>query len=93
MIRRPAVSVAEVDGLAGGQRRTDLVAAWVTGAGVGFATLMPAWMTASRLAGLAWDAPAGPIVGIVTAFAGSVAVALVAGRRLARRVGVSSPAP
>jgi prepilin signal peptidase PulO-like enzyme (type II secretory pathway) len=68
------------------RERADRVAAWATGAGVGFAALMLTWLVANRLTALLWDPPLGPSVAFVAAIVVGVVTALVSGRRLARRV-------
>ena len=64
--------------------RSDRVAAWATGAGIGLIALMVTWLVGSRLTALAWDPPGGAIV----AFGGAVVIGFVAtfisGRRLSR---------
>lgn len=68
------------------RRRADRVAAWATGAGIGFLVLMLTWLVGNRLAALVWAPPAGPTVAFLGAIATGVVVALVVGARLARKV-------
>jgi hypothetical protein len=60
----------------------DLVAARVTGIGIGLVVFMVTWLVGNRLTGLIWDAPVGPVVAMVTAIAAGTLVAVLAGRRL-----------
>jgi hypothetical protein len=60
----------------------DVVAARVTAIGIGLLVFMVTWLVASRLAGLIWDAPVGPVVAMVTALATGTLVAVLSGRRL-----------
>jgi hypothetical protein len=66
------------------RERSDRVAGWATGAGIGLIALMVTWLVGSRLAVLVWDPPVGPIV----AFGGAVVIGIlttfIAGRRLSR---------
>jgi hypothetical protein len=64
----------------------DHLAAWMTGLGVGLVALMLTWLVGHRLAGLIWDPPTGPIVGLGTAMFVGAVTTLVAGRRLSRTV-------
>jgi hypothetical protein len=66
--------------------RSEAVAAWATGVGIGLIVLMVTWLVGNRLAGLFWDPPVGPTIAFVTAIAGGTATAIVAGSRLAHRV-------
>lgn len=68
------------------QERADRVAAWATGTGIGLIFLMLTWLIGNRLAGLFWEAPVGPVVAFVGAIVVGTAVALIAGRRLRRRL-------
>lgn len=68
------------------RRRADRVAAWATGAGVGFMALMLTWLVGNRLAALVWAPPVGPTVALLGAIATGLAATLVAGARLARKV-------
>ncbi|HEX9977182.1 MAG: hypothetical protein V1757_03185 [Actinomycetota bacterium] len=61
----------------------DRISAWVTGVGVGLIGVMVTWLVVSRLAGLFWDAPVGPIVALSSATVVGLVVTVVAGRRLA----------
>ena len=67
------------------EERADRMAAWATGAGIGLISLMLIWLIGNRLTGLIWDAPLGPVIAFVAAIITGAAVAVVAGRRLARR--------
>jgi hypothetical protein len=69
------------------RERADRVAAWATGAGVGFAALMVTWLIANRLTGLVWGPPLGPIVAFAVAIVVGIVSAVIFGRRLARSVG------
>jgi len=64
----------------------DQLAAWTTGLGVGLVALMLTWLVGHRLAGLIWDPPTGPIVGLGTAMLVGVTTTLIAGRRLSQTV-------
>jgi hypothetical protein len=61
----------------------DRVAAWAIGIGIGLVVLMLVWLVGRRIAGLAWDAPVGPVVAFTAAILSGIATALVMGRRLA----------
>ena len=65
------------------RERADRLAARAVGAGIGLLTLMISWLVGERLAGLAWEPPAGPTVAFVSAVAIGVVVAVITGRRLA----------
>lgn len=62
----------------------DTVAAWATGVGVGLVAFMLTWLIGQRIAGLIWDPPVGPIVGMGTAILVGGITAIVAGRHLSR---------
>jgi len=64
----------------------DTVAAWATGVGVGLVALMLTWLVGQRIAGLIWDPPLGPIVGLGTAVLVGGVTAFVAGRRFSRAI-------
>ena len=66
-------------------RRADVVAAWTTAIGIGFATLMLAWIVGARIAGQLWDRPAGPTVALVLAVLAGTAATLLSGKRMVRR--------
>jgi hypothetical protein len=66
--------------------RSELVAARGIGVGIGLIALMPAWLVGSRLAGLVWDPPVGPVVAFALAIAVGLVTALVCAHRLAERV-------
>ena len=66
--------------------RSEIVAAWATGVGIGLSVLMVTWLVGNRVAGLFWAPPVGPTVAFLGAIAGGVATAIVAGSRLAHRV-------
>ena len=63
----------------------DRLAAWATGIGIGLIALMVAWLIGSRLAGLVWDPPLGPVVAFLGAIVVGAATAVISGQRLARR--------
>jgi hypothetical protein len=63
----------------------DRLAAWATGIGIGLIALMVAWLIGSRLAGLVWGPPLGPIVAFLGAIVVGAATAVISGQRLARR--------
>jgi hypothetical protein len=56
---------------------SDVVAARVTAAGIGLLVFMVTWLVASRIAGLIWEAPVGPVVAMVTAMATGTLVAVL----------------
>jgi hypothetical protein len=66
--------------------RPDRLAAWATGVGVGFLTLMVAWLVGNRVAGLFWDAPVGPVVAMLVAVAAGALATVIVGRRLVRTI-------
>jgi membrane protein implicated in regulation of membrane protease activity len=45
------------------------------------------WLVAARIAGLFWSPPQGPTIAFLTAIVAGTVVAIVAGRRLARKLG------
>lgn len=65
--------------------RADGVAAWATGAGIGFIALMVAWLIGNRLTALVWAPPVGPAVAFGGAVLAGLVTAVVSGWRLARR--------
>ncbi len=65
--------------------RADLVSAWGIGVGIGLIALQVTWLVGARVASLFWDAPVGPTVAFVLACTVGTVVAIVAGRRLARK--------
>ncbi len=69
----------------------DLVAARMTGVGLGFMALMVSWLIGNRLTALVWGPPVGPIVALLGAIAIGTVTAIVAGRRLAATVHIESP--
>lgn len=66
--------------------RSEAVAAWATGVGIGLIVLMLVWLVGNRLAGLVWDPPVGPTVAFLGAIGVGAITAVVAGARLAHRV-------
>lgn len=66
-------------------RRADLVAAWVTGVGIGLAAFMLTWLVANRVTALVWAPPAGPVIAMAIAIAAGIAASLRHGWRLSRR--------
>jgi hypothetical protein len=66
--------------------RSEVVAAWATGIGIGLIVLMLTWLVGNRIAGLFWDPPVGPTVAFLGAIAGGVVTGFVAGWRLVQRV-------
>lgn len=66
--------------------RADTVAAWATGAGAGLIALMLTWLVGQRLAALVWGPPVGPTVAFGSAIGVGIAAAIMAGRRLVRRL-------
>lgn len=67
--------------------RANLVSAWGIGVGIGLIALQLTWLAGARIAGLIWEAPVGPTIAFVFACLVGAAVAVIAGRRLARNVG------
>ena len=67
------------------RERADRAAAWATGAGIGLIALMVTWLIGNRLTALVWKPPFGPTVAFVGAIVTGSVVAVIAGRRLARR--------
>jgi hypothetical protein len=67
--------------------RSDRVAAWATGWGIGLVALMVTWLVGNRLAALVWEPPVGPTVAFVGAILVGAVTAVVSGRSLARRQG------
>lgn len=66
--------------------RADIIAARAIGVGVGFLTLMIAWLVGNRLLGLVLDAPEGPTAAFITALIFGVLAALVVGQRCVRSI-------
>lgn len=64
----------------------DRVAAWATGAGIGFIALMVTWLVGSRAAALIWEPPLGPVVALAVAIVAGAVTAIVFGARLDRRM-------
>jgi hypothetical protein len=62
----------------------DAVAAWATAVGVGLVGFMLTWLIGHRIAGVIWDPPLGPIVGLGTAILVGGITAVVAARHLSR---------
>jgi hypothetical protein len=60
-----------------------MVAARVTGIGIGLLVFMITWLIGARLAEMIWEAPVGPVVAMVTALAVGSLAAVLSGRRLA----------
>jgi membrane protein implicated in regulation of membrane protease activity len=67
--------------------RADSISAWGIGVGIGLIALQLTWLVGARLAGLVWAPPVGPTVAFVTALIVGAIVSVIAGRRLARKVG------
>ncbi|MFV9672007.1 MAG: hypothetical protein ACNYZH_02180 [Acidimicrobiia bacterium] len=65
--------------------RADLVSAWGIGVGIGLIALQLTWLVGARFASLFWEAPVGPTVAFISACLVGAIVAIVAGRRLARK--------
>ncbi len=66
--------------------RADLVSAWGIGVGIGLIALQLTWLVGARIASIFWEAPVGPTVAFVSACLVGTIVAIVAGRRLARKI-------
>ena len=66
--------------------RADRVSAWAVGVGVGLMTMMLTWLMGNRLTALAWDAPVGPTVALITAIGAGVMATCIVGLRLDRSV-------
>jgi apolipoprotein N-acyltransferase len=64
----------------------DRLAAWATGAGIGFIALMVTWLVGSRAVGLIWEPPLGPVIALAVAIVAGAVTAIVFGARLSRRV-------
>jgi hypothetical protein len=45
------------------------------------------WLVAARIAGLFWSPPPGPTIAFLTAIVAGTVVAIVAARRLSRKLG------
>jgi len=71
--------------------RADLVSAWGIGVGIGLIALQLTWLVGARLTGLIWEPPTGPTVAFGFACVVGIVVAIIAGRRLARKVGAGQP--
>ena len=69
------------------RRAADEVTARATATGAGLLAFMVAWLLGARLFGLAWDAPAGPVVAMSTA----IVLGLVTGAVTRRRLRAASP--
>ena len=65
------------------KRHPDLVAAWVTGIGVGLIVHMITWLIANRITGLVWEPPVGPTIAFGLALIVGIVASLLAGRRFA----------
>ena len=66
--------------------RADLVSAWGIGVGIGLIALQVTWLAGARIAVLFWPPPEGPTIAFVSACLVGTVVAIIAGRRLARKV-------
>ena len=65
--------------------RADLVSAWGIGVGIGLIALELTWLAGARIATIFWEAPVGPTVAFGSACLVGIIVAVIAGRRLARK--------
>ncbi|MDH5223561.1 MAG: hypothetical protein OEW66_01250 [Actinomycetota bacterium] len=66
--------------------RADRVSAWAIGVGIGLIAMMLTWLIGNRLAGLAFDAPTGPVVALGAAVGVGVLATSITGFRLDRSV-------
>jgi hypothetical protein len=66
--------------------RADRVSAWAVGVGIGLIAMMLTWLIGNRLTALAWDAPVGPTVALITAIGAGAMTTCIAGLRLDRSV-------
>lgn len=64
----------------------DRVAARVTGIGVGLLAFMITWLVGARITERAWEQPLAAVIAMSIALVVGAAVAVVAGRRLLRRI-------
>jgi hypothetical protein len=60
-----------------------MIAARVTGIGIGLLVFMVTWLIGARLAEMIWETPVGPVIAMVTALAVGSLTAVMSGRRLA----------
>ena len=67
-------------------RSADLLAARVTGLGIGLVALMLTWLIGQRVASAIWSAPVGPLVAGAAALIAGAVVTIIAARRLAKSV-------
>jgi hypothetical protein len=65
------------------ERDPDLIAAWVTGVGIGLIVHMITWLIANRITSLVWAPPVGPTIAFGLAIIAGVLGTVIAGRRLA----------
>lgn len=59
-----------------------MIAARITGIGIGLLVFMVTWLIGARLAEMIWEAPVGPMVAMITALAVGSLAAVLSGRRL-----------
>ncbi|HSJ83191.1 MAG TPA: hypothetical protein VLA91_05170 [Acidimicrobiia bacterium] len=60
-----------------------MIAARVTGIGIGLLVFMVTWLVGARVAEMIWEEPVGPVVAMATALAFGSLAAVLSGRRLA----------
>jgi apolipoprotein N-acyltransferase len=66
--------------------RSEVVAAQGVGVGIGLIALMLTWLVGSRIAGLVWEPPVGPVVAFLAAIMVSLLTSIVFARRLVKQV-------
>ncbi len=63
----------------------DLLATRAVAVGIGLLGLMITWLVATRIAGVIWDAPTGPVLAMSVAVMSGIAAGVIGYRRMVTR--------